>query len=492
VRPAWDGYDLGAMPADWRSHGATMRRTSSAQSLRLALIAVAASTLFAGGVEIALFAHVSGSNLWVLLLFSVVGIEFVLAGLIAWSRRPSNRTGALLCFGGLIVLAAGLLNAGLSGLVAVGLILGVAPIGVILHILLAFPRGRTNGSMARALVVSGYVITVALQAPRYMFSEVLSPTGVLYVAHRPDLVHLGVLVQNIAGAVVIVLAALVLARRLRVATPAQLRVLAVVYGYGIFTILFLEVAVHILPALFGLGPVTVFVLQISALGGIPIAFAAGILRGGFARSGEIDELRAWFETHDGSRLRYRQALVSALGDASLQLLFWLPEVAEYFDASGQPTTLPQVGTDRASVELDVAGRRVGAIVYNAMLIDQPDLVRDAGRVISLALERDRLTAELLRSREALRRSRARIIHAADRERGRIARDLHDGLQAQLVLLAIQAERLAADPAATAQTASPRAAIRAPGGRRRVTAARAGGDAGAVDRARTVCGHRGSG
>ena len=101
------------------------------------------------------------------------------------------------------------------------------------------------------------------------------------------------------------------------------------------------------------------------------------------------------------------------------------------------------------VEVELAGNPVGAIIYDPMLIADAELVRAASRVVSLALERERLTVELLTSREALRASRARIVEATDRERRRIARDLHDGLQAQLVLLALRTGRIAADPAAAA-------------------------------------------
>ncbi len=62
-------------------------------------------------------------------------------------------------------------------------------------------------------------------------------------------------------------------------------------------------------------------------------------------------------------------------------------------------------------------------------------------MIALALDRERLTAELLVSRDGLRRSRARIAAAADAERRRIARDLHDGVQGRLVLLALRAREL---------------------------------------------------
>jgi signal transduction histidine kinase len=73
---------------------------------------------------------------------------------------------------------------------------------------------------------------------------------------------------------------------------------------------------------------------------------------------------------------------------------------------------------------------------------------------AIALENARLLEDLRASREELRASRARIVEAADGERRRIARDLHDGMQARLVLLAIQANgvRIDADapPAVRAQ------------------------------------------
>lgn len=400
-------------------------------------------TLVLGGVEAALFLHESFSPVWVLLLYTAVGLAYVLAGLLAWSRRPSNRTGALLCAGGFSLLIAALENTDVAALAAAGLIFAVAPIGVILHILLAFPSGRLNGRLARGLVGAGYVITIVLQSPRYLFSNLPGPMGALQVADRPDLIRIGMWVQDSAGIVVIVASALLLGARLRGANREHRRVLAFLYSYGIVAILFLEVAVHVLPLLFGLGPITVFVLQISAAAGIPVAFAIGVLRGRFARTGEIEELGVWLGAEDGGRPRLRDALAGALGDDSLQLLFWLPDDARYVDDRGAAAELPRARTGRGAVEIELADRRVGAIVYDALLIVEPGLVRAAGGVIALALERERLTAALLASRDALTESRTRIVQAADRERRRIARDLHDGLQAQLVLLAIKAGQIVA-------------------------------------------------
>lgn len=416
----------------------------STRGLRLALLQLGIAALAMTGIEMALFLHGSASPVWLLLLFSAVGLEYVLAGLLAWSRRPNNRTGALLCLGGFTLLLAALQNTDAPGLVAVGLVLAEAPIAVILHILLAFPSGRLEQPLARALVGAGYVITIVLQAPRYLFA---SPSGVLAIAHRPGLVHVFVVIQDSLGAVVLVLAALVLALRLRAATRQQRRVLVILYGYGIFAILFLEVAANVLPPLFGFGPNTVFVLQISAAAGIPIAFTLGVLSGRFAKTAGIEELGMWLASDEGGRPQLRDALARALADQSLELLFFSPQDGGYVDPQGRPAELPHAGSGRACVEIELADARVGAIAYDSMVIAEPGLVRAAGRVIALALERERLTGELIASRDALRESRARIVEAGDRERRRIARDLHDGLQARLVTLAMKADRIACSPQA---------------------------------------------
>lgn len=58
--------------------------------------------------------------------------------------------------------------------------------------------------------------------------------------------------------------------------------------------------------------------------------------------------------------------------------------------------------------------------------------------VALAVDHERLTVELLAGREQLRESRLRLVESGDRERRRLAQDLHDRLQSRLVLLAITA------------------------------------------------------
>ncbi|MFF2053227.1 sensor histidine kinase [Leifsonia sp. NPDC058194] len=244
--------------------------------------------------------------------------------------------------------------------------------------------------------------------------------------------------------------AAVLIRRLAAATPEQRGTLLPLYGYGIVTVLFIPLSTRVLAPAFGWSITVVGGVQLVALGLIPIAFALAVLRGGFARTGELEELGSWLGATGAERPALTSALGGALGDPSLEVWFWVPERGAYVDMHGAPVVEPMSSASRGVEVVELEGRRIGAIVYDAGLIGEPELVRTAGQVVAIALDRERLTAELLASRRALRISRERLVDAADVERRRIAQDLHDSLQMQLVLLALEAQQLAntrgADPA----------------------------------------------
>ena len=109
----------------------------------------------------------------------------------------------------------------------------------------------------------------------------------------------------------------------------------------------------------------------------------------------------------------------------------------WVDADGLAVDLPDAGSLRRAVSVKLDERPVAAIVYDATLIADPEPVRAAGRVAAIALDRERLTAQLLASQEELRDSRTRLVEAGDRERRRLAQDLHDRLQGRLTLLALR-------------------------------------------------------
>jgi signal transduction histidine kinase len=77
------------------------------------------------------------------------------------------------------------------------------------------------------------------------------------------------------------------------------------------------------------------------------------------------------------------------------------------------------------------GRRIAVVSHTAAL---PDLEREIGAAVRLALENERLQAEVLAQLADLRASRVRIVETGDAERRRLERDLHDGAQQRLLAL----------------------------------------------------------
>jgi len=403
-------------------------------TLALAVALLALSAVLVAGIEIVLGFSQPGIPWQFALMLPLCGSVFVAAGVIAWLRRPSNRIGALLVAGGFTVFAAGLGAAPEPALVAVGQITGTLPLALLVHLLHAFPSGRLRGTASVYTVAFGYVVCIVLQAPLYLFAP-----GPLQVASRPDLESAGELIQTIGGSLVMISTAVILARRLRTTADAQRHLLQPLYAFGIVTVLWVPFSANVL----SLDAVTRLTVQAVAVAAVPVVFVLAMLRGGFARTGELDELGAWLATEDGAHPTLRDALADALGDPSLVLAFWIADDRSYADLDGRALSLPRAGEDRAAVEVEVRGLRIGAIVYDATLIPDAELVRAAGRIVALALEREQLTAALYASTERLRSTRARIAEIADEERRRIARDLHDGLQTTLVVLGIKAHAVRA-------------------------------------------------
>jgi signal transduction histidine kinase len=393
-------------------------------TLVLAVVQIAVAALVLGGVELALlFAGPEPSPPWVAALFVAGAWAYAAAGVIAWLRRPGSLMGLLMTGAAFVWLVAGLYNTTIPVLIAAALIVATVVIALVIHLLLAFPSGRLPDRGARLTVLAAYAVALIGQVPLYLFSA----GNPLTVADRPDLVTAGHWVQRSFGALVVASTCLLLARRLRELPPTQRRVLAPLSVYGIFAVLLIPVTSAI-GDVFGT-PLTQATVQLSVMICVPIAFAVAASRGGFARTGEIAELGT--QLGDGGRTELAELLASTLGDDTVELLFRVPGEAGWVTSAGVGAVPPAASDRRGVAPVELGGETIGAIVYDATLLTRPDEVREATRVVALALDRERLAVEL-------RASRARLVETGDSERRRIARDLHDGLQSRLVLLAVQA------------------------------------------------------
>jgi signal transduction histidine kinase len=178
------------------------------------------------------------------------------------------------------------------------------------------------------------------------------------------------------------------------------------------------------------------IVALVAFAVLPFAFLAGLVRSRYSRAGAVGELIERLNNPEADR-SLGQALADALGDRSLKLVYWRPSAGHYVTYDGRRVELPQPGSGRAVTEVEREGIRVGAIIHDASLADEPDLVRAVAASAALALENERLEAELRARLDELQSSRARLVEVSIFERRRLERDLHDGAQQRLVALSLQ-------------------------------------------------------
>jgi signal transduction histidine kinase len=210
-----------------------------------------------------------------------------------------------------------------------------------------------------------------------------------------------------------------------------------VYSAGVAVITLLIVSVALQAG--GLNRDALDVLWIAAMvpfGLVPYLFLWTLFRARMIQSGAVGELMARLgETPRRGELR--DALRRALGDPSLELVYHLSAEERFVDAQGHPVELPGPETGRGVTKVERDGDCVAAIIHDALLLDaQHGSVDAIGAAAALALQNERLDAELRAKVEELRGSRERLLRVGLEERRRLERDLHDGAQQRLVSTAL--------------------------------------------------------
>jgi signal transduction histidine kinase len=145
-----------------------------------------------------------------------------------------------------------------------------------------------------------------------------------------------------------------------------------------------------------------------------------------------------------------QALMAVtLRDPSLLICYQRPGLRTCVTSKGDPVDPAHVGPGRAVTWIERESRRIAAVIYDAELRDQERFIHAAGAAALMRLERAQLVADLKASAADVAASRSRLVETAYRERQRFERDLHDGVQQDLVALRIKldlaGEALKEDP-----------------------------------------------
>ena len=368
----------------------------------------------------------------------LAALSFVGSGLVAWRRRPEVWTGALMVAAGFCMFAGSLANFDSAVPFTIGLVVASVGAAVICHLVLSFPDGRLHSGLERVVVAGAYVVTIPLQVVMLMFmgfehvTGCPCPSNLLFV--RDDMSLHGAIMstQRILGIVLAVAAGAIVLRRWQRASGPLRRALAPILLTGGVTILLL-LGTLLAAQVSTRAWATVSAAERVATALVPLAYLLGLFRARLGRVAVSDLVMELDQAPEPGRLR--DSLARALHDPSLELAYWVPESEAYVGIDGRPVE-PVASDGRMVTMLERHGRRVAALVHDPALAEDPALLNAVSAAAGLALENERLLAELRAQLEQLRESRARIVEAGDTERRRLERNLHDGAQQRLVSLAL--------------------------------------------------------
>ena len=371
----------------------------------------------------------------------LLGGSFAACGLIAWRRRPDSRSGPLM-----LATGAGFFLYPLLSQIRVPAVQTLAFLTTDLWILAFVPLLLTilTGGLMRSsvdwLLVAAFALPLVVMQPIWMlFWE--QPGNLLAIFPDAGIADVVDKAQRLLAAFAALATATVLAVRWKAASRPRRRAMLPSMAGAFALLMFASVLLNDLlttersdtpePESSASG---LLWLQLASMITVPAAFLFGLLRSRLARHG-LASLLLELPVKRGEELQ--RALARALGDQSLQVAYAVPGSGAYVDAAGAPAAVPAPGGDRAIVPIQRDGREVAALVYDAALDEDPELVEAVSAAAAIALEHEALHAESRASLAELRASRERLVAAGDAERRRLERNLHDGAQQRLVAIALQ-------------------------------------------------------
>jgi signal transduction histidine kinase len=373
-----------------------------------------------------------------------VGWAFVAAGLVVSLRQPHNRSGLLLVAEGFTWFLTNLEGSPVGALVFLGGLLVVLNEAVLAHLLLAFPSGRLTSNLERGLALGGYTlalvggfahaVTRSVPYDPYRCGD-CTPGIVLLAGHQALLIGVERGCEAL-GTVFGVAVCVVVIRRWLHSSVIRRRVLSPLWlSLGSSVVL---LGSHSAGALqyqpsAGQGQVAVWALDLLQLA-VPGGFLVAALRMRMARAA-VGEMVLGLGP-DLSVGSLQAALVRALGDPSIRVGLWDQGSGTYRDTTDQAIRLPGDDDWRTASVIEVDDRPVAVVVHDRSLAVDGRLMQTVAAAIRMGAEREQLVGRLRGQLEEVRASRARIAEAADAERRRLERDLHDGAQQRLVLLAM--------------------------------------------------------
>lgn len=418
---------------------------------RLVLVALALAALVLG--VYAEWAYAQGGAGPAALIRDVsVGWAFVGAGLVAWRQRPDNRVGPLMISQGFAWFFGNLEGTHVPILFSLGLWLTWLEHAILAHLILAFPSGRLPSRGARFLIGTLYGVVLAVGFMRaatydpsmyyrcpdctadflFIYSNV--PNPLLLYSSRVVFEGLNRAFEAAVALLSFAVLGMVGVRWRRSSGPARRALAPVWFSVAMFAV---DGGWQGAEAVGKVSALTRTALDwVSDIGelAVPMVFLVALLRMRLIRTGVGKLVIELGQAPPADKLR--DVLARTLQDPSLQLVFWRPDTECYVDLEGSPVCLPKQGSQQAVTFIERDGEPLAAMIHDAALVDEQELVQGVAAAARLGLENEQLQAQVRAQLEEVRASRARIVEAGDAERRRVERNLHDGAQQRLVSLSL--------------------------------------------------------
>ena len=338
-----------------------------------------------------------------------VGWSFIASGLVAWGRRPENRTGPLMVLVGFTWFINAVTASNSAWPFTVSVVFGDLFLAIFIHLLVAYPSGRLETRFEKIVVWTAYLTALSARVILLLVSEKPvcdgCPRDTIVLWPSAAVANALTVVFDLMGFAIMIATVVILARHRRAASAAARRALDPVLISGTITLVFVGLGFALEPVAKGASTLSYFI-GLVAFVAVPLFFLAGLVRFRLARAAagellqEVSETPSLDEAQDGLR--------RALHDPTLELAWWVPESGGYVDREGHPFT-PAGAPGRATTVVEHEGEPLAVVVHDAALLDEPELLNGVLAAARLALVKDRLQAEL----------RARVVEL-ERERDFIA------------------------------------------------------------------------
>lgn len=374
----------------------------------------------------------------------VVCGAFLIAAAIAARQRPDVATGALMyAFAVLYAADAAVAEALMPWRWTAGIITTDLWYPVLATLVLGFPAGRVYGIPARVTVAFACLVMLVIKPMVVLWQgpgavcATCPPAGNVFFTGPPPFDGDAVIAlytdarHAILGAVLVLL----LVRFARASRPARAAMASLVVPAVLLVAKLLADGLYLRERLiYAADEFTLITTPNTILFvALPLGYLTAVSR---ASGWHAATQRLIVEIEGSHGPQLTAALARALKDPSLRIGFWAPQLGRYVSDEGAEVVLPAPDADRAATVVRGERGPLAVMLHDRALLSQPALLESVSAAARLALENERLRAEVKAQLAEVVRSRARIVEATDTERRRIERDLHDGAQQRLVSLRI--------------------------------------------------------